>query len=90
MHQLTKPAWSYSVTNGCRHSPRLFTVTHSVADRVHRPFPSLCPPAEWKAAFHLESCCILDELRCWMTRAGPEEDVLGLPLTYTTNPATKQ
>jgi hypothetical protein len=45
---------------------------------------------EWKAAFQLESASILSELSCWMTRAGPGEDVLGLPLSYTLNPATKK
>jgi hypothetical protein len=60
------------------------THTHT---HPHAVFPS---PTEWKAAFQLESACILDELRCWLTRVGPEEDVLGLPLTYTQNPATKK
>lgn len=54
----------------------------------HHPHTVL--PTEWKAAFQLESAYILDELRCWLTHAGPEEDVLGLPLTFTQNPATKK
>ncbi|WIA39460.1 hypothetical protein OEZ86_005559 [Tetradesmus obliquus] len=45
---------------------------------------------DWKVAYRLESGAILDELRCFYSRASLLEDVLGLPLTFTVNPASQR
>lgn len=42
----------------------------------------------WRHAYILESNHILEELRCYATRSSFLDDVLGLPLAYTTNPRT--
>lgn len=41
-------------------------------------------------AYRLESGAILDELRCFYSRVSLQEDVLGLPLTFTVNPASQR
>jgi hypothetical protein len=43
---------------------------------------------DWKTAYVMESNSLLEGLRCWHTRVGFEEDVLGLPVTFTKNPKT--
>jgi hypothetical protein len=43
-----------------------------------------------QVAYRLESGAILDELRCFYSRTSLQEDVLGLPLTFTVNPASQR
>ncbi|KAI8915227.1 hypothetical protein DFJ77DRAFT_430533 [Powellomyces hirtus] len=45
--------------------------------------------ADWKTAFALEVNCVTEEMRCFATKLTWEEDVLGVPVTYTINPKTK-
>ncbi|KAJ3046112.1 Ubiquitin-conjugating enzyme E2 2 [Rhizophlyctis rosea] len=43
---------------------------------------------DWKLAFALESNHAADEMRCFITKASWEEDVLGMPIVWTKNPKT--
>lgn len=45
---------------------------------------------EWKFVFFREVDHILDELVCFHTKLTFEEDVLGVLLKYTVNPATQK
>ncbi|KAI8819146.1 uncharacterized protein EV422DRAFT_535255 [Fimicolochytrium jonesii] len=45
--------------------------------------------ADWKSAFAMEVNCVADGMRCFASKLTWEEDILGLPITYTVNPKTK-
>ncbi|GAB4817332.1 hypothetical protein N2152v2_004378 [Parachlorella kessleri] len=46
--------------------------------------------ADWRIAYALEANCVLPELRCFFSKATWCDEVLGLPLTFTTNPKTRR
>eukprot|EP00026_Physarum_polycephalum_P001294 Phypoly_transcript_01295.p1 GENE.Phypoly_transcript_01295~~Phypoly_transcript_01295.p1 ORF type:complete len:1116 (+),score=191.20 Phypoly_transcript_01295:80-3427(+) len=43
---------------------------------------------EWKLVFHREVDHILDDLTCFHTKLNFEEDILGVPISFTVNPIT--
>jgi hypothetical protein len=61
---------------------------------LSRDFPtsrlSASAMSEWRHTFQLEASAVLSDLVCFYSRASFEEEVLGLPLRFTTNPATRR
>lgn len=45
--------------------------------------------SDWKHAYILEANSILGELCCYYTKASYQDEVLGLPISFTVNPATQ-
>ena len=46
--------------------------------------------SDWKHVYLLEVNNILDEFHCYYTKATFEEDILGIPIEFTVNPATQK
>ncbi|KAJ3285338.1 hypothetical protein HK104_009537, partial [Borealophlyctis nickersoniae] len=83
-----------SLSLACRHLRAVTQDGHLWRTVFRRAYPksnlNAASLSDWKLAFALESNHVADEMRCYATKMGWEEDVLGLPVVYTVNPKKKK
>ncbi|KAK9843851.1 hypothetical protein WJX84_001630 [Apatococcus fuscideae] len=60
---------------------------------LHREFPcselTASSAADWEHTYALQATAVMEDLQCFFTKAPFTEQILGVPLRFTTNPKTK-